>query len=89
MRKEKANIVIDARGYIAVERVSKATAKKVFDNSGRVIVTPCNFNIHSPWCPLIVLTGDGSSFEDVINLTSYYNCNNTAGKYLKYYIETV
>ena len=89
MRNETANVVIDARGTVAVERVSKVKAKKVYDNGGRVIVMPCNFNIQSPWSPLIVLTGDGSSFESVINATEYYNCNNEAGKYLKYYLETV
>lgn len=89
MRKEKANVVIDARGTIEVTRVTKPVARKVFDQGGRVLVTTSNMNIQSLWCPLIVLNGEGSDFEETVNATRYYNCNNEAGKYLKYFIEIV
>ena len=87
MKNETASVVIGSRGTIEVTRVTKTAARKVFDNGGRVLVTTSNMNIQSPWCPVIVLNGDGSDFETIVNATHYYNCSNEAGKYLKYYIE--
>ena len=71
------------------QKVTKTTARKVFNANNPVWITACNMR---PECG-IRLNSEcykdmGKDFDKIINAFQYYNCNNECGRYPAYYIET-
>ena len=77
------------------KRVSKVTARKLFDEGIIVRIAPCKVNIelHEKYNSLfpgfyfdISRKTHGSNFDKIVNEYAYYKCNYELGYYLAYYI---
>ncbi len=68
-----------------MRKVTKPTAKKLY-NKGMVVYTiPCKLNPYNPfWNFMFRICGD---FDNFVNACTWYNCNNETGTYLHYYIK--
>ena len=72
-------------------RISKAAAKKLYNNGEVFIIAPCKAALNTPWHIESEIDGklclsQGWSFEQFINNYIYYNCkNNQLGKYPAFY----
>ena len=85
MRNE--SYVIDDVTYT---RISKATARKLFDNGECVGICPVNINPSSLWGGIYEFQkGDeleNCSFNEFVNCFIYYNCQmEETGKYPKFF----
>lgn len=70
-------------------RVSKATARKAYDNGQAVAITARNTHPFNVWGTTSTYAGgDGCTpFENIVNAFEYYNCiNSDTGKYAAFYI---
>ena len=72
-------------------RISKATARKIYNNGGYIFMLPCKARLDSMWisparfnksefCTAATVGIDtvvprNHEFETVVNCYSYYNCN--------------
>ena len=74
------------------ERVSKRTARRVYNNGCTVIFCPVNLRPFSRWSPQIEFTKgtlytDGCTFDQIVCGFEYSNCvDNETGKYTAFYI---
>lgn len=69
------------------KRVSKATARRLFDNGDIIRIAPCKVNIDNEIFYLdITRKTHGSDFDKFVNECAYYNCNGELGYYLSYYV---
>ena len=77
-----------------LERVSKATARKLYEQGRELTLVPCKANLNSPWMqgfvaqkdfPELVQNGM-DNFSKLVNAFEYYNCNDAQlGKYAAFY----
>ena len=76
-------------GGKTIRRVSKRTAKRLFDEGEVIYVYQCLANPDSPWNqPAIFNKGRGEeSFEQRDNSFRYYNHFSELGRYPAYYVE--
>ena len=74
-------------------RISKAAARKLWENNSNFIIVPCKL---SPYglgaldtsCDLSTEDIDNRrSFDKLINEFTFYNCNSETGRYPAFYIE--
>ena len=76
-----------------LKRISKAAARKAYNNGQKVLIVPCKVNPCNMWGIGHFFNkqdGDGFDYEfdKVVNYYSYYNCSyNELGKYPAYYVE--
>ncbi len=76
-------------GDIIVKRISKRTARKMFNNGKRVMFCPVNCNPLHPyysfgvWCD----KSFGESFDSQCTTYQFYNCNGELGRYIAFYAE--
>jgi len=73
-------------------RVNKATARRVFNAGGVVLMCACNLRPDSMWHPVSPVAANDEStpetFEKLVNEFTYYNCNlNECGYYPAFYTE--
>ena len=73
-------------------RVNKATARRVFNAGGVVIMCACNLRPDSYWSPSVPIAAGNyetpRAFDSLVNEYAYYNCNiNECGKYAAFYTE--
>lgn len=73
-------------------RVNKATARRVFNAGGVVIMCACNLRPDSMWNPAVPIAANDDStddtFEILVNEFSFYNCGlREAGYYPAFYTE--
>ena len=83
-----------------LERVSKATARKLYEQGRELTLVPCKANVASPWLNggFMIRKSDGLSdvvknisidqptFDQCVNAFEYYNCQyNELGKYAAFY----
>ena len=72
------------------ERISKATARKMFDRGENVYSLPCKLNPESTWNIPDLMTGakkNGYTFDRYYNEAAYYSCDYERGYYLAFYKE--
>jgi len=86
-------------GNCEYERVSKRTARRLFNGGTTIYALPCKVrlvdsSIKYKWLPPIFLGCKGflglypnDDFDSVSNECTYYNCNSETGYYLAYYKE--
>jgi hypothetical protein len=68
-------------------RISKARARKMFNNGDPVYMCPVNLRPGRPWYPEICFYKTGENFEKSVFAFEFYNCiNNETGKYTAFYI---
>ena len=69
-------------------RVTKATARKAFNNQYGVYIVPCNARVdaYSGCFGCIINDRKGDTFDNLCNHFRYYNCNNDIGNYIKYFL---
>ena len=71
------------------KQINKAAARKLYAAHVPFIIVPCNmrpdsmFAVHMnpEWTKMY------DSFDFLYNSFSYYNCNNEAGRYPRFYVE--
>ncbi len=69
------------------KKVTKTTAKKLFNAGKAIYLLPCKANINSIWfTPYRVKNTDNTEnkndfFNYLVNSFEYYNCTNETGKY--------
>lgn len=69
-----------------MKRITKAMAKKLYNNHEDILVTTSNMNLYSMWFDPIRMQNDNfTSFESKVNTFEYYNCNNEVGKYTMFF----
>lgn len=78
-------------GNCEYERVSKRTARRLFNEGTTVYALPCKVRlIDNMWLPLMCLgnaTNNYGNFDSLSNECTYYNCDSEAGYYLAYFKE--
>lgn len=59
------------------ERVSKATARRVFNNDMPIMLCPCNLRPETGLFSTVVQNGKhlDTTFETMLNTFEYYNCS--------------
>lgn len=78
---------IETKNYT---RISKATARKLYNAGEEICILPCKMNPENMWWKPMVLQIDeenGASFDGVVNAATFYNCNYETGYYLAFYKE--
>lgn len=71
------------------ERVSKATARRVFNNDMPIMLCPCNLRPETGLFSTVVQNRKhlDTTFETMLNTFEYYNCTtNVTGRYTAFYI---
>ena len=71
-------------------KVTKPTAKKLFEKGEDILVCACKMNPSSLWRPFTVANKRNSwycDFEKFINEFTFYNCNAETGRYPHFYVE--
>lgn len=73
-----------------IVRISKALAKKLYNNGITVCFIPCNANIQSglfgAWCNIHEYYAN-NTFEKMVDSFTYYNCRYGLGNYLAFYVD--
>ena len=72
------------------KKVTKTTAKKLFNAGITIYLLPCKANINSIWFspyPFNIKQCENMDFQTIVNSFEYYNCNNEIGKYTAFYTE--
>lgn len=70
------------------KKVTKTTAKKLFEAGKNIYLIPCKACINSYWfSPYRVNKDCENTFQSIVNSFEYYNCNNELGKYTAFYVE--
>lgn len=73
------------------KRISKATAKKLFNSGNCIVVAPCKLRPFGPWHPECIIDGfmeddPDRTFDKIINAFIWYNCNYETGYYPSFYV---
>jgi hypothetical protein len=73
------------------ERVSKAVARRAYNNGLRVVFCPVNLRPGEPWHPEVSIQGHsfrfGSTFQVALNEFEYYNLRGReTGRYTAFYL---
>lgn len=77
------------KGGREFKRVTRTTAKKLYNMGKAVLLVPCNLNPDGLFVGLYDLRKKESEtpFETAVNAFEYYNCTNTeTGRYTAFYI---
>lgn len=78
-------------GDCEYERVSKRTARRLFNEGTTVYALPCKVRlVDNRWFLPMCLgnaTNNYDDFESLSNGCTYYNCNSETGYYLAYFKE--
>lgn len=76
------------------KRISKAAAKKEYENGKTIRFVPCKIAPVNAWgigfdeCKAEGGAEYAGRFESLVNAITWYNCNSATGYYLAYYIKT-
>lgn len=78
---------INIGGY---NRISKARARKLYNENKPFYCCPVKMSPVNMWGGICKIEKErieeyNSSFDNIIFLAEYYNCNNETGNYLAYY----
>lgn len=73
-------------------KITKPTAKKLFDEGNEIHMVPSNLNINSPWVNGGFVTSKemdpDTPFERLVTYHTVMNCiNNQTGRYTRFYIK--
>lgn len=73
------------------KRVTKRTAKKLFNAGTTIYLLPCKACLNSYWFSPYAMEynhviENGENFDTMINSFEFYNCNNEMGKYTSFYV---
>jgi hypothetical protein len=69
------------------KRVSKKTARRVYNEGGVVMIVAHRLNPWSIFQPAITILQDEHTFDWWVNDYQWYNCNYETGYYCAYYIK--
>ena len=71
-------------------KITKALAKKMYDEGNAIMVIPCKTGPKSPLASWISKPDDPeATFEKLCNAIFYYNCSPETGMTLNYYAKEV
>ena len=69
------------------KRVSKKTARRVYNGGGVVMIAAHRLNPWNIFQPAITILRDEHTFDEWVNDYQSYNCNYETGYYCAYYIK--
>ena len=69
------------------KRVSKKTARRVYNEGGAVMITAHRLDPWNMFHPAITIPQDDHTFDEWVNDCQWYNCNRETGYYCSYYIK--
>lgn len=72
-----------------MKKINKATARRLFNQGVEITVMPCKCAIGSAWFTGARIARDysDSTFDQIINAFTHYNCCYELGYYPAYYVE--
>lgn len=71
-----------------MQRINKATARKLYNAKKAVTIIPCKCHPGGAWFTGFEMENDGSrTFDQFVNEFTYYNCNYELGTYPAFYVE--
>lgn len=77
-----------------MKRISKATARKLWNNNEDFIIIPCNMRPTNIWGSMHTRTdcyeediNERRPFDVFVNEFTFYNCNRETGLYPAFYVE--
>lgn len=73
-----------------ITRVSKRTARSMYERYYTVELIPCLISPRSMWMQgyeINKLKEEDQGFDDIANMYAWYNCNNETGLYVAYYVD--
>lgn len=73
------------------ERITKNQARKLFNAGNSFVMVPCKCRLFTMWGLDCFIDGydereSGRTFDTIINMFTYYNCNNELGYYPAFYV---
>ena len=72
---------------VSYVRVSKVTARKVYNSGKRVFLIQDRMRFDNAWqSPFPIFNASGRDFDMWVNEFVYYNCNNEQGRTVKYFV---
>lgn len=86
-------IYVDVPSLGLMERVNKNTARNLYYQGYRIVVTPYKMRLDGPWSRPYLLrsenpkTEDLNMFDRIIRNFEFYNCNSELGRYAAYYVD--
>jgi hypothetical protein len=69
------------------KRISKAAARKIYENNGELYIIPHKLNPESPWGLLLGPVNTFEPFDSMVQWATWYNCDSERGWYLAFYIK--
>lgn len=82
--------------HITLKRISKRTAKKMFEQGKTIFLQSSNFKPFGVWSQAIEINNQKDcflsgvyGFEQYVKSFEYYNCSYQQGYYASFYIEEV
>jgi hypothetical protein len=76
------NISID--GY---NQISKATARKLYNDGATVYMCAANMRPGAPWYPEMSVDCRDGDFTRICNDFIWYNCTSETGTYIRFYVK--
>lgn len=74
-------------GQIRIKRIDKREARKRFYEGKDIYLKHCKIDLVSKWLVNNVINKTlGESFDNLVNIFEYYNCNNETGTYASFYV---
>lgn len=71
--------------------ITKALAKKMYDNGEEIMIAPCNVKANDKFAEWITKPVDdpAATFEKMCDIIFFYNCNPKTGLELAFYAKEV
>lgn len=71
------------------EKITRPTARKLFEAGEKIYLLPCKVRLGNPWInPMRASKNeDTNSFDNIVSLYEYWNCGFELGKRVAFYKE--
>ena len=68
------------------KRISKAAARKIYENHGEIYMCACNVHPENSYGLLLGPVNTWYPFDNMVSQATFYNCNAELGQYLAFYV---
>ena len=70
-------------------KIEKRVARKLFNQGVRIYLVPCDCDLNGMWVKphSIDKHSTEASFDALVDIFEWYNCNSILGKHTAYYID--
>lgn len=72
-----------------LEKITRPVARRLFESGERIYLLPCKVRVGNPWInPMRASKNeDTNSFDNIVSLYEYWNCDSELGKSVSCYRE--